>query len=173
VAGAVLVAVVAIGAAVIVPALHDDPVAAAPGPGPAGGADGAGQLQWAARGPLAGDQELLRSALRSWSDGVPERQRPARSAVLYAGSPDGTRTVLLQGTDSTGQSWLAQLSDDAGSLALRSAEPLGRTAPLLALPAGGSSRLLAPPVTDGAPGALVADSDGTARTLTVDGDGLS
>ena len=189
VAGAVLVAIAGIGAAVIVPALRDDPVAAAPGPVPAGAATGAGQLRWTARGPLAGDQELLRSALRTWRDGVPERQRPAESAVLYAGSPDGARIVLLQGTDSTGQSWLAQLTDAAGStgsagstggsggsggsLVLRSTEPLGRAVPLLVLPAGSSVRLLAAPETDGARSGLVADSGGATRALTMDADGLS
>lgn len=169
--GVVAVAAVVAAVAVVVPGLRDDPVAAAAaGPVPARQGSGPGQLPWAGRGPLAGDDGLLRAALRTWQDGVPERQRPTAAAVLYAGAPDGARTVLLQGTDGTGQSWVAEITDAGGTPALRSTEPLGRAVPLLALAAGDRSRLLAPPD----PGtALLADDAGTVRPLALDADGLS
>ncbi|HEY6746527.1 MAG TPA: sigma factor-like helix-turn-helix DNA-binding protein [Mycobacteriales bacterium] len=168
--GGGVLAVLAVVAAVVVPGLRDDRVAAAPGPVPARQASAPGQLPWAGRGPLAGDDGLLRDALRAWQDGVPARQRPGAAAVLYAGTPDGARTVLLQGTDGTGQSWVAQVTDTGGTPVLRTTEPLGRAVPLLALPGGDRTRLLAPPD----PGTtLLADEAGTIRPLTMDADGLS
>jgi hypothetical protein len=167
-AGAAAVVVVAVGAAVLVPVLRDS---AGDGPVPAAAANGAGQLQWPARGALAGDTDLLRSALRTWQDGVPERQRPAQAAVLWAGTLDGARTVVLQGTDGTGQSWVADVSEDAGTPTLRSTEPLGRTLPLLALGSGDQVRLLAAPGTE--PGRLVADGGAEMRALNLADDGMS
>lgn len=168
--GAGVLAVIALVVAVVVPALRDDPVAAASGSVPARRSDAAGELPWAGRGPLAGDQGLLRDALRVWQGGVPERQRPTGAAVLYAGAPDGARTVLLQGTDGTGQSWVAEVADAGGTLALRTTEPLGRAVPLLALADGRRSRLLAPPDADVA---LLAAGAGSMTPLTLDADGLS
>jgi DNA-directed RNA polymerase specialized sigma24 family protein len=173
--GAAAAAVLALGAAVLVPTLSGgveaDPVPAAAPP--------AGGLDWPARGPLAGDRDLLRAALRAWRDGVPAAQQPVDPAVLYAGSPDGVRVVLLQGADAAGLGWAAEVADTGGALALRRAEPLGRAAPLLALSAGqdgaGPVRVLAPPGDTGA--VLVRDRDLAAgaplRRLAVDADGLS
>lgn len=178
VAGGAVLALLAVGAAVLVPALGDD-VEADPLPA---AAPPAGGLDWPTRGPLAGDQDLLRAALRAWADGVPAAQRPKTPAVLYAGSPDGSRVVLLQGADAAGLGWAAEVADSGGTLALRRVEPLGRAAPLLAVSAGDTSagagtavRLLAPPGTTGA--LLVRDPDlapgAPLRRLAVDADGLS
>jgi DNA-directed RNA polymerase specialized sigma24 family protein len=168
VAGAAVV-VVAAGAAVAVPALSDDPAGADPGPVPAASPTGDGQLDWPARGPLAADEDLLRGALRAWQDAVPATQRPADAAVLYAGAPDGARTVLLQGTDPAGLTWTAEVTDGA----LRTAEPLGRSVPLIALGTGATVRLLAPAGAELAvrPGSIPVD--GPLRPLTLDADGLS
>ena len=169
--GAAAVAVLAVAAAVLVPVLRDDPTRA-DGPVPAAAANGRGQLAWPARGPLAGDASLLRSALRTWQDGVPARQRPASAAVLWAGPLAGARTALLQGTDGTGQSWVAEVAEAGGTLALRSTEPLGRTVPLLALPAGDSASGCSPHPTSPLAG-LLADAGGAMPPLTVAGDGLT
>lgn len=168
---AAVVAVVGVGAAVVVPRLGDDPAPAPAGPVPAALAGAPGELDWPARGPLAGDQDLLRDALRTWRDGVPARQQPADAAVLYAGAPDGARTVLLQGTDPSGQSWAAAVTEDAGTLALRAAEPLGRAAPLVVLPAGDQVRLLT--AGDAGAGLLAAAPDGALKPVPLDADGLS
>jgi len=162
--------VAAVVAAVVVPGLRDDPVAAAGAVVPAREATAPGELPWTGRGPLVGDEDLLRDALRTWQDGVPDRQRPTAASVLYAGAPDGARTVLLQGTDGTGQSWVAQLTDARGTLALRTTEPLGRTVPLLALADGDRTRLLSPPDSSAT---LLARDAATLRPLTLDADGLS
>jgi hypothetical protein len=167
---AAAVVVIAAAAAVVVPMLRDEPAGVSAGPVPAATANGPGQLQWRARGPLAGDGDFLRAALRTWQDRVLDRQRPTRAAVLWAGPLDGARTALLQGTDGTGQSWAAEIRDDAGATELRSTEPLGRAVPLLALGAADQLRLLAAP--DAAGGLLVADG-GRMRALTVEADGLS
>lgn len=171
--GGAVVAVAAAGAAVLVPVLGGDdrPAAVAADPVPAGAPTAAGELDWSARGPLAGDQDLLRTALRTWREGVPEAQRPVDAAVLYAGAPDGARTVLLQGTDRAGLTWAAEVTETAGALALTAVEPLGRAVPLVALRAGGRSRLLAPAGTGTA--LLAAGPDGTLRPLDLDADGLS
>lgn len=170
VVGGGVVAVVAVVAAVVVPGLRDDPVAAAGVTVPAREATAPGELPWTGRGPLAGDEGLLRDALRTWQAGVPDRQRPTAASVLYAGAPDGARTVLLQGTDGTGQSWVAEVIDAGGTLALRTAEPLGRTVPLLALADSDRTRLLAPVGPDTT---LLALEAGNLRPLTIDADGLS
>jgi DNA-directed RNA polymerase specialized sigma24 family protein len=168
--GGGVVAVAAVVAALVVPGLRDDPVGAAGAVVPARQATAPGELPWAGRGPLVGDRDLLRDALRTWQDGVPDRQRPTAASVLYAGAPDGARTVLLQGTDGSGQSWVAEVTDAGGTPALRTTEPLGRTVPLLALAVGDRTRLLAPPDPSTT---LLALQDGTLRRLTLDGDGLS
>jgi len=183
VAGAAAAALAA-AAAVLVPALgggvEADRLPAATAP--------AGGLDWPARGPLAGDRDLLRAALRAWRDGVPADQRPVDPAALYAGRPDGARVVLLQGADQTGLISVAEVTEAGGPLALRRVEPLGRAVPLLALPAAGAVggagtdrtvRLLTPP--DGAVGAggvLLVRDPGLApaaplRRLAVGADGLS
>jgi DNA-directed RNA polymerase specialized sigma24 family protein len=178
--GIVAAGIVAVAAIVVavVTGSRDDPVTpgAATGPVPARQPAADGELMpWAARGPLTRDDGLLRDALRRWQDGVPERQRPTTAAVLYAGAPDGDRTVLLQGTDSTGQAWVAEVTDAGGTLALRTSEPLGRTVPLLALTADDHTRLLAPPPDPaGSRITLQArDPAGALRPLTLDADGLS
>jgi DNA-directed RNA polymerase specialized sigma24 family protein len=154
----------------------------------------AGGLAWPGRGPLAGDQALLRAALTVWRDAAPAAQRPVDPAVLYAGSPDGARVVLLQGADAAGLGWAAEVADSGGGLALRRLEPLGRAVPLVALSAPGAGsasgtggtgsnsgtgssgavRVLAPPDT----GALLVRDAGLApgaplRRLALDADGLS
>ncbi len=167
-------AVVAVGAAVLVPVLRSDSAAV-----PASSSASPALLGWPARGSLAGDEDLLRSALRSWLDGVPAAQRPTETSVLYAGRPDGSRVVLLQGTGSTGLGWVALLgggADDATPLELLRSEPLGRAAAVLALWGGERRvRLLGPPDPDG--GLLVADPGGLRtdplRRLAVTADGVS
>jgi DNA-directed RNA polymerase specialized sigma24 family protein len=168
-------AALAAGAALLVPALGGSVEA---NPLPATGAAPGGGLAWPTRGPLAGDPDLLRAALRAWRDGVPPAQRPVDPAVLYAGSPDGTRVVLLQGADADGLGWVAEVTDTGGALGLRRLQPLGRAVPLLALSTvfdGGPVRLLAPP---DATGGLLARDPGLApdaplRRLDLDADGLS
>ncbi|MFL6130745.1 MAG: hypothetical protein ACJ73E_16985, partial [Mycobacteriales bacterium] len=167
-------AVLAVGAGLLVPALTGG-VEGGPLPAAVPPPDG---LDWSARGPLAGDRDLLRAALKAWRDGMPAGQRPVDPAVLYAGSPDGARVVLLQGTDAAGLGWAAEVTDAGGALALSRTEPLGRAAPLLALSTtgqGGAVRLLAPPGTTGA--LLVRDPDlapgAPLRRLGMDADGLS
>jgi hypothetical protein len=167
---AAAVVVVAVGAAVVVPMVRHGS-GAADAPVPAASANGPGQLEWKARGPLAGDGEFLGAALRTWQDGVLDRQRPTRAAVLWAGPLDGARTALLQGTDGTGQSWVAEVAESGGAPTLRTTEPLGRSVPLLAVSTGTELRLLAAP--DAAPGSVLAADGGQMRALTVDGDGLS
>ena len=165
---------VAVGAAILVPVLRSDSA-----PVPASASASPGLLGWPARGSLAGDEDLLRSALRSWLDGVPAAQRPTETSVLYAGRPDGSRVVLLQGTGSTGLGWVALLgggADDATPLELLRSEPLGRAAAVLALWGGERRvRLLGPPDRDG--GLLVADPGGLRtdplRRLAVTADGVS
>ncbi len=170
VVAAVVAVLVGVGAGVLVPALRNGSGAA--GPVPASSGTGPALLPWPVRGPLAGDQDLLRSALRAWQDGVPDRQRPARSAALWAGDLDGVRTVLLQGTDASGQSWVAHVIGAGDTASLRSTEPLGRAVPLLALgTTAGAVRLLADP--DAAPDSILAAVGGTFRPLAVARDSLS
>jgi DNA-directed RNA polymerase specialized sigma24 family protein len=167
---AVVIVVVGIGAAILVPALRGD--SAPDGPVPAATGSGHAQLPWAARGPLAGDQDLLRSALRAWQTGVPDRQRPTQAAALWAGDLDGIRTVLLQGTDATGQTWVAHVVGSGDTASLRSAEPLGRAVPLLAVgTSAGAVRLLADPDTP--PDSILAGVGDSFRPLTVARDGLT
>jgi hypothetical protein len=170
VVAAVVAVVVGVGVGLLVPALRngsdgDGPVPASTGTAPA-------LLPWSARGPLAGDQDLLRSALRAWQNGVPDRQRPTGSAALWAGDLDGVRTTVLQGTDASGQSWLATVIGSGDTASLRSTEPLGRAVPLLALgTTAGAVRLLADP--DAAPDSVLAAVGGTLRPLAVGRDSLS
>jgi hypothetical protein len=171
VVAAVVVALVGVGAGLLVPALRDGS-ADGNGPVPASTGTGPALLPWPARGPLAGDQDLLRSALRAWQNGVPDRQRPARSAALWAGDLDGVRTVLLQGTDASGQSWLANVIGSGDTASLRSTQPLGRAVPLLALgTTAGAVRLLADP--DAEPDSVLAAIGDGLRPLTVARDSLS
>jgi DNA-directed RNA polymerase specialized sigma24 family protein len=167
---AVIVVVVGIGAALLVPALRGD--STPDGPVPAATGSGHDQLPWTVRGPLAGDEDLLRSALRAWQSGVPERQRPTRAAALWAGDLDGVRTVLLQGTDATGQTWVAHVIGSGETASLRSTEPLGRTVPLLAIgTSGGAARLLADPDTP--PNGILAGIGDSFRPLAVAQDSLT
>jgi DNA-directed RNA polymerase specialized sigma24 family protein len=167
---AVVIVVVGIGAAILVPALRGD--SASDGPVPAATGSGHAQLPWAVRGPLAGDQDLLRSALRAWQSGVPDRQRPAQAAALWAGDLDGVRTVLLQGTDATGQTWVAHVIGSGDTASLRSTEPLGRAVPLLAVgTSAGAVRLLADP--DAPPNSILAGVSDTFRPLAVAQDSLT
>ena len=167
---AVVIVVVGIGAAILVPALRGD--SAPEGPVPAATGSGHAQLPWAARGPLAGDQDLLRSALRAWQSGVPDRQRPTQAAALWAGDPDGVRTVLLQGTDGTGQTWVAHVIGSGDTASLRSTEPLGRAVPLLAIgTSAGAVRLLADP--EAPPNSILAGIGDTFRPLAVAQDSLT
>jgi DNA-directed RNA polymerase specialized sigma24 family protein len=171
IAAAVLAVVVGVGAGILVPALRDGS-AGVDGPLPAAAGTAPALLPWPARGPLAGDQDLLRSALRAWSNGVPDRRRPARSATLWAGDLDGVRTVLLQGTDPSGQSWLAQVIGSGDTASLRSTEPLGRAVPLLAVgTTAGAVRLLADPAA--APDSILAAVGDSLRPLSIGRDGLS
>jgi hypothetical protein len=166
----VVVVVVGIGAAILVPALRGD--SAPEGPVPAATGSGHAQLPWAVRGPLAGDQDLLRSALRAWQTGVPDRQRPTQAAALWAGDLDGVRTVLLQGTDATGQTWVAHVIGSGDTASLRSTEPLGRAVPLLAIGTSvGAARLLADP--DAPPNSILAGVGDAFRPLTVAQDSLT
>jgi hypothetical protein len=156
---------------VLVPALRDDS-AGADGPVPASSGTGPALLPWPVRGPLAGDEDLLRSALRAWQNGVPERQRPVRSAALWAGDLDGVRTVILQGTDANGQSWVAHVLGSGDTASLRSTEPLGRAVPLLAIGTSANAvRLLADP--DAGPDSILASVGGTLRPLAVAHDSLT
>jgi hypothetical protein len=167
---AAVVVVVGIGAAILVPALRGD--SASKGPVPAATGSGHSQLPWTVRGPLAGDRDLLRSALRAWQSGVPDRQRPTQAAALWAGDVDGVRTVLLQGTDSTGQTWVAHVVGSGDTASLRSTEPLGRAVPLLAIgTSAGAARLLADP--DSAPNSILAGVGDTFRPLSVASDSLT
>ena len=167
---AVVVVVAGIGAAVLVPALRGD--STPDGPVPAAAGSGHDELPWTVRGPLAGDQDLLRSALRAWQSGVPERQRPTRAAALWAGDLDGVRTVLLQGTDGTGQTWVAHVIGSGDTASLRSTEPLGRTVPLLAIDtSAGAARLLADPDTP--PNGILAGIGDSFRPLAVTHDSLT
>jgi DNA-directed RNA polymerase specialized sigma24 family protein len=171
VVAAIVAVLVGVGAGVLVPVLRDGSAGAA-GPVPASTGTAPALLPWPARGTLAGDQDLLRSALRAWQTGVPDRQRPVRSAALWAGDLDGVRTVLLQGTDASGQSWLAQVIGSGDTASLRSTEPLGRAVPLLALGTiAGTVHLLADPDAD--PDSLLAAVGGTLRPLAVGHDSLS
>jgi DNA-directed RNA polymerase specialized sigma24 family protein len=158
------------------------PLAVAGGDGggvPASTPTGDGQLGWTARGPLAGDARTLRAALRAWQDGVPPGERPSDAAVLYAGRPDGRRLVLLQGTDPRGLVRVAEIAEVGGSLAVLRADPLGRTAPIVAAPAGdgGRVRLLIPAEVAAGGDVLVRDPgiplDAPLRRLAVDADGLT
>ena len=125
------------------------------GTGAGGERAGPAQLPWPVRGPLAGDEDLLRSALRAWQSGVPDRQRPTQAAALWAGDLDGVRTVLLQGTDASGQTWVAHVIGSGDTASLRSTEPLGRAVPLLAIgTSAGAVRLLADP--NAAPSSILA-----------------
>ena len=167
---AVGVVVAGIGAAVLVPALRGD--STPDGPVPAATGSGHAQLPWTVRGPLAGDQDLLRSALRAWQSGVPDRQRPTQAAALWAGDLDGVRTVLLQGTDGTGQTWVAHVIGSGDTASLRSTEPLGRTVPLLAIgTSAGAARLLADPDTP--PNGILAGIGDAFRPLAVTHDSLT
>jgi len=167
---AVGIVVVGIAAAFVVPALRADSVPQ--GPVPAASGSGPSELPWPARGPLAGDEDLLRSALRAWQSGVPDRQRPVQSAALWAGDLDGDLTVLLQGTDGTGQSWLAEVIGSGDTASLRSTEPLGRAVPVVALgTSAGAVRLLADP--DAAPNSILAGVGNTLKPLAVGHDGLT
>ena len=165
-----IVVVAGIGAAVLVPALRGD--STPDGPVPAAAGSGHDQLPWTVRGPLAGDQDLLRSALHAWQSGVPERQRPTRAAALWAGDLDGVRTVLLQGTDGTGQTWVAHVIGSGETASLRSTEPLGRALPLLAIgTSAGAARLLADPDTP--PNGILAGIGDSFRPLAVAQDSLT
>ncbi|HEY7103040.1 MAG TPA: hypothetical protein VH573_15515 [Mycobacteriales bacterium] len=167
---AVVVVVAGIGAAILVPALRGD--STADGPVPAASGSGHAQLPWTVRGPLAGDQDLLRSALRAWQSGVPDRQRPTQAAALWAGDLDGVRTVVLQGTDGTGQTWVAHVVGSGDTASLRSAEPLGRAVPLLAIgTTAGAVRLLADPDTP--PNGVLAGIGDSFRPLAVAQDSLT
>jgi DNA-directed RNA polymerase specialized sigma24 family protein len=167
---AVVIVVVGIGAAILVPALRGD--SGSDGPVPAATGSGHAQLPWSARGPLAGDQDLLRSALRAWQSGVPDRQRPTQAAALWAGDLDGVRTVLLQGTDATGQTWVAHVIGSGDTASLRSTEPLGRAVPLLAIgTSAGAVRLLADP--DAPPNSILAGISDTFGPLAVAQDSLT
>ena len=158
------------GALILVPARRGDSPPAAPVPAASGA--GPAQLPWPVRGPLAGDEDLLRSALRAWQSGVPDRQRPTQAAALWAGDLDGVRTVLLQGTDATGQTWVAQVIGSGDTASLRSTEPLGRAVPLLAIGTGaGAVRLLADP--NAAPDSILAGVGAELRPLAVAHDGLT
>ena len=164
-----MIVVVGIGAAILVPALRGDSTS---GPVPAASGTGPAQLPWPVRGPLAGDEDLLRSALRAWQSGVPDRQRPTQAAALWAGDLDGVRTVLLQGTDASGQTWVAHVIGSGDTASLRSTEPLGRAVPLLAIgTSAGAVRLLADP--DAAPGSILAGVGADLRPLAVAHDGLT
>jgi hypothetical protein len=170
VVAAAVIVVVGIGAGILVPTLRGDSGAAEPVPASSG--SGPAQLPWPARGPLAGDEDLLRSALRAWQSGVPDRQRPAQAAALWAGDLDGVRTVLLQGTDASGQSWVAHVIGSGDTASLRSTEPLGRAVPLLAIGTTADAvRLLADP--NAAPDSIFAGVGATLRPLTVAHDGLT
>jgi DNA-directed RNA polymerase specialized sigma24 family protein len=151
-------------------------------------AAGSGLLPWAARGPLAGSDDLLRAALQRWRQAAPPARRPATSAaVLYAGTIDGHRVVLLQAIDPAGVPRVAELAvpiAGGGPLLVR-AERLEPAVPILGLPpaAGSSSgagpRLLAPPPAARQPptSLFVRAASGAAsaalRRLRLDRDGLS
>ena len=103
---------------------------------------------------------------------MPDRQRPVQAAALWAGDLDGVRTVLLQGTDGTGQGWLAEVIGSGDTASLRSTEPLGRAVPVVALgTSAGAVRLLADP--DAAPNSILAGVGSTLKPLAVGHDGLT
>ena len=170
VGGGVAVAVVAGAAVVVVPmvARDDGP------PLPLSAASRPGQLAWPARGPLAGDRDLLRAAAAAWQADPPSSDPPTDVAVLYAGRPDGAPVVVLQGVARGGQPWVAEVTGGAGAARVERSAPIGAAAPLLAIPVDADRvRLLGPPgatlrawMTDLGPTDVL-------PPLPLDGDGLS
>jgi hypothetical protein len=74
-------------------------------------ASGHSLLDWAPRGPLAGDTALVAEAERTWREGGTRRPADAVS-LLWAGPIGGERTVLLQGRDGAGTALVALTAGD-------------------------------------------------------------
>jgi DNA-directed RNA polymerase specialized sigma24 family protein len=135
----------------------------------------AGLLPWPARGPLAGDQDLLRAAAAAWAGAAADPRRPASAVgVLWAGPVDGTPTVLLQALDGEGRGLLAAVARPGGGARLVRADPLSPGVPVVAVPAGARLRFLPAPTST----ALYARSattgpSGPLRRLELRADGLS
>jgi DNA-directed RNA polymerase specialized sigma24 family protein len=170
-----LVAAIVVTSALLPGRLGSQPAAAA-GPLPATTAPTeAGLLPWPARGPLAGDQALLRAAAAAWAGGAAEAERPASAiGVLWAGPVDGTPTVLLQGLDARGRGRLAAVAGAGGAARVLRADPLSPRVPVVAGAGRGRLRFLPAPTST----ALYARSStagpsGPLRTLDLGADGLS
>jgi DNA-directed RNA polymerase specialized sigma24 family protein len=193
---AAVVALLLIGAAVLVPRLGQD------GPAPAPAAAAAGQqivprgaphqvapsvdvpkglLNWPPRGPLAAADGMLAAATTAWKAKVPAAEAPATGvSVLWAGTLDGRTVVVLQGLDRGGHPHVAQLSGaGAGTLTLQHAEPLHEGTQVLSLlPPGGPSgpvRVLVSPEGQLADGLLASNpKDGKPlQRMPVDDNGIS
>lgn len=126
-----------------------------------------GQLDWAARGPLAGDTALVAEAVRFWRS-LPRSRPTGDPRVLWAGQVAGTRVVVLQATGPL----VAEVADRDGRLELLSLAPVGDPSvaalrlaagpgtTLLVRPGGTSLALLSGPAATPAPAPLPVPADG-------------
>jgi Sigma-70, region 4 len=195
---AAVVALLLVGAAILVPRLgRDDP---APAPAAAAAAAGqqilprgaprqiapsvdvpAGLLNWPARGPLTSADGLVAAATTAWKAKVPAAEAPASAvSVLWAGTLDGRTVAVLQGLDRGNHPRVAQLSGTgATTLALQHAEPLHPGSQVLSLlpPAGpsGPVRVLVSPEGQLADGLLASNpmSGMPLQRMPVDDNGIS
>ena len=141
-----------------------------------------GLLDWPARGPKAGDEQVLAAASAAWKATAKAGEAPAKDvSMLYAGSLDGRQVAILQGLDGAGRPRLAQLAgSDTDTLALVHSEPLmmPRAAVLSILPASGPAgaiRVLVSPEGQAANGLLSSDpmSGEELKKIPLDRDGIS
>lgn len=194
---AAVVALLLVGAAVLVPRLGRD--TADPAPSAAVGAgqqvlpQGAtqriapsvdvpkGLLNWPPRGPLNAADGLAAAATAAWKAKVPAAEAPASGVgVLWAGTLDGRTVVVLQGLDKDNHPRLAQLTGSGPTtLTLQHAEPLHEGTQVLSLlpPAGpsGPVRVLVSPEGQLADGLLSSNpKDGKPlQRIPVDDNGVS
>ncbi|MFL6130158.1 MAG: sigma factor-like helix-turn-helix DNA-binding protein [Mycobacteriales bacterium] len=178
VAAAALTTIVLGTVTVVLPALRDNAGSAAAPPSGTAGATGQaavvvptvptrsvpkGLLDWPARGPLGGDQQVLTAATAAWQAKAPPAEAPATEvSMLYAGELDGRHVALVQAFDRSGKARVAQLSGySPTAYRLVHAEPLMGMAELLAfLPPdgrGGRLRVLVSPEGQAADGLLASD----------------
>jgi DNA-directed RNA polymerase specialized sigma24 family protein len=176
VGGCVVLVALIVAVSTVLPGRLGSRPAAAAGPMPATAAPAdAALLRWPARGPLLGDEALLRAAAAAWTGGVPDAERPASAVgVLWAGPVDGTPTVLLQGLDARGRGRLAAVARTDGAARVVRADPLSPRVPLAAVPTAAGLRFLPAP-TGTAVYARTAMSGqvGPLRRLDLAADGLS
>jgi DNA-directed RNA polymerase specialized sigma24 family protein len=140
-----------------------------------------GLLDWPVGGQQATDPAVLSNATAVWQAHVRPADAPATGMrLLYAGSLDGRRVVLIQALSRAGRARVAQLDGrSTAALILVHAEPLSAAAAVITIaPAsgpGGPLRVLVAPQARFSGGLLATGNvpKGPLRPVPVDRDGVS